>query len=442
MCPPAHETRFACVVRHRAAFRPLVPLGRKLRHGRPHARADQPGRTDAEDLPGSATARGRSRRGPRRRLAGGGRADDGARGEAGGAHRRRRGRGAAHVRRRARPRPRQARGLASMPGAAVLGTGFALPEREVSNDELTASLDTSDAWIVSRTGIRTRRTLDGSGLAASDLAVAAARMALARARVDPAGLDLVIVATCSGDYPIASTACLVQAALEARRAAAFDVTAACSGFIYGLTLADQALATGAMSRVLLIGADALTRHVDWEDRATAILFGDGAGAVVLGPGGGLLGTHLGADGRRAGDIRIAAGGSRRPVDEAAIAARLHKIAMTGPEVFRAAVEAMADALAAASERAGVRPTDLRWVFAHQANARIVRSVAERLGVTLAAFRMNVERYGNTGAASIPIALAEADTAGHLVPGDLIGLTAAGAGLTWGAAILRWSRGAP
>jgi len=233
----------------------------------------------------------------------------------------------------------------------------------------------------------------------------------------------------------------VQAALEARRAAAFDLNAACSGFIYGLTLADQALATGAMSRVLLIGADALTRHVDWEDRATAILFGDGAGAVVLGPGGGLLGTHLGADGRRAGDIRIAAGGSRRPVDQAAIAARLHKIAMNGPEVFRAAVEAMADALVAASERAGVRPTDLRWVFAHQANARILRGVAERVGVTLAAFRMNVERYGNTGAASIPIALAEADTAGHLVPGDLIGLTAAGAGLTWGAAILRWSRGA-
>jgi len=325
-----------------------------------------------------------------------------------------------------------------MPGAAVLGTGFAVPEHEVSNHDLEARLDTSDAWIVSRTGIRTRRTLDGSGLATSDLAVAAARMALARAGVEPSSLDLVIVATCSGDYPIPSTACLVQAALEARRAAAFDLNAACSGFIYGLTLADQALATGAVRRVLLIGADALTRHVDWEDRATAILFGDGAGAVVLGRGGGLMGTHLGADGRRAGDLCIAAGGSRHPVDEEAIAARLHKITMNGPEVFRAAVEAMADALAAASERAGVRPTDLRWVFAHQANARILRGVAERLGVTLAAFRMNLERYGNTGAASIPIALAEADADGHLAPGDVIGLTAAGAGLTWGAAILRWS----
>src|SRR5207244_2963932 len=218
---------------------------------------------------------------------------------------------APHLRRRALPRARQAGGLAPMPGAAVLGAGFAVPEREVLNHEFAARLDTSDEWIVSRTGIRARRTLEGSGLATSDLAVAAAR-------------------------------------------------------------ADRAVATGAMGRVLLIGADALTRHVDWEDRATAILFGDGAGAVVLGPGGGLLGTHLGADGRRAGDIRIAAGGSRRPVDQAAIAARLHKIAMNGPEVFRAAVEAMADALAAASERAGVRPTDLRWVFAHQANARIVR----------------------------------------------------------------------
>ena len=326
-----------------------------------------------------------------------------------------------------------------MPGAAVLGTGFAVPEREVSNDDLTASLDTSDAWIVSRTGIRTRRTLDGSGLATSDLAIAAARMALARARVEPASLDLVIVATCSGDYPMPSTACLVQAALEARRAAAFDLNAACSGFIYGLTLADHALATGGARHVLLVGADALTRHVDWGDRTTAILFGDGAGAVVLGHGGGLLGTHLGADGRRAGDLLIAAGGSRQPADHAAIAARRHKIAMNGPEVFRAAVEAMSAALAAAAERAGVRPADLRWVFAHQANARILRGVAERLGVTLAAFRMNVERYGNTGAASIPILLAEADVAGHLVPGDLIGLTAAGAGLTWGGAVLRWSR---
>jgi len=328
-----------------------------------------------------------------------------------------------------------------MPGAAVLGTAFALPEREVSNHELVTRLDTSDEWIVSRTGIRARRTLEGSGLATSDLATAAARGALARAGVEAASLDLIIVATASGDYPIPSTACLVQAALEARRAAAFDLNAACSGFVYGLALADQALATGAASRVLLIGADALTRHVDQDDRTTAILFGDGAGAVVLGRGEGLLGTHLGADGRRAADLVIRAGGSRLPVDQAVIGARLHKIAMNGPEVFRAAVEAMADALAAAARRAGMCPADLRWVFAHQANARILRSVAERLGVTLAAFRMNLERYGNTGAASIPIALAEADADGHLVPGDVIGLTAAGAGLTWGAAILRWSRAA-
>jgi 3-oxoacyl-[acyl-carrier-protein] synthase-3 len=329
-----------------------------------------------------------------------------------------------------------------MPGAAVLGTGFAVPEREVSNHELAARLDTSDAWIVSRTGIRARRVLDGPDLATSDLATAAARSALTRAGVAATSLDLVIVATCSGDHLIPSTACLVQAALGARRAAAFDLNAACSGFIYGLSLADHALATGAARHVLLIGADALTRHVDQEDRATAILFGDGAGAVVLGRGAGLLGVHLGADGRRAGDLVIPAGGSRQPVDGAAIAARQHKIAMNGPEVFRAAVEAMAAALSAAAERAGVRPADLRWVFAHQANARILRAVAERLGVTLAAFPMQLERYGNTGAASIPIALAEAEAAGHLLPGDLIGLTAAGAGLTWGGAILRWGGAVP
>src|SRR5438046_2247944 len=187
--------------------------------------------------------------------------------------------------------------------------------QELTN--LVARPPTAVAGRVAGRGIRARRTLEGSGLATSDLAVAAARIALARARVDPASLDLVIVATCSGDYPIPSTACLVQAALEARRAAAFDLNAACSGFIYGLTLADHALATGAMSRVLLIGADALTSHVDWADRTTAILFGDGAGAVVLGPGGGLLGTHLGADGRRAGDLCTAAGRRRPPVDPAA-----------------------------------------------------------------------------------------------------------------------------
>lgn len=324
-----------------------------------------------------------------------------------------------------------------MPGVGVLGTGFAVPEREVSNHELSARLDTSDAWIVARTGIRSRRVLDGSGLATSDLATSAARAALARAGVEAASLDLIIVATCSGDHPIPSTACLVQAALEARRAPSFDLNAACSGFIYGLALADQALAAGTANHVLLIGADALSRHVDQDDRTTAILFGDGAGAVVLGRGEGLLGVHLGADGRRAGDLLIAAGGSRQPVDAAAIAARQHKITMNGPEVFRAAVEAMTAALVEAAGRAGVRPADLRWIFAHQANARILRGVAERLGVTLAALPMHMERYGNTGAASIPIALAEAEAAGHLRPGDLIGLTAAGAGLTWGGAVLRW-----
>ena len=324
-----------------------------------------------------------------------------------------------------------------MGGLAVLGAGFAVPEREITNDALAARLDTSDAWIVSRTGIRARRVLDEASLATSHLATAAARAALARADLEPDAIDLLIVATSSPDYPIPSTACLVQAALGARPVPAFDLNAACSGFVYGLALADQALATGAARHVLLVGADTLTRHVDWDDRGTAVLFGDGAGALVLGRGAGLLGVHLGSDGRRADDLVIAAGGSRRPVDGAALAARAHKIAMKGPEVFRAAVDAMADALEAAARQAGVRPDRLRWVFAHQANARIIRGVAERLGITLAAFWMNLDRYGNTGAASIPIALAEAAAAGHLEAGDVLGLTAAGAGLTWGAAILRW-----
>lgn len=324
-----------------------------------------------------------------------------------------------------------------MGGLAILGTGFAVPEREITNDALAARLDTSDAWIVSRTGIRTRRVLGDADIATSHLATAAARAALARAGLAPDAVDLLIVATASPDYPIPSTACLVQAELGSRPIPAFDLNAACSGFVYGLALANQALATGAARYVLLVGADSLTRHIDWDDRATAVLFGDGAGAVVLGRGAGLLGVHLGSDGRRADDLLIAAGGSRRPMDGVALAARAHKITMKGPEVFRAAVDAMTDALEAAARQAGVRPERLRWVFAHQANARIIRGVAERLGITLAAFWMNLERYGNTGAASIPIALAEAAEAGHLEAGDVLGLTAAGAGLTWGAAILRW-----
>jgi 3-oxoacyl-[acyl-carrier-protein] synthase III len=324
-----------------------------------------------------------------------------------------------------------------MGGLAVLGTGFAVPEREITNDALAARLDTSDAWIVSRTGIRARRVLDDPSIATSHLATAAARAALARAGLEPDAIDLVIVATASPDYPIPSTACLVQAELGARPVPAFDLNAACSGFVYGLALADQALATGAAQYILLVGADTLTRHVDWEDRSTAVLFGDGAGAVVLGRGNGLLGVHLGSDGRRADDLRILAGGSRHPLGAAALVTRAHKITMKGPEVFRAAVDAMADGLEAAARAAGLRPDRLRWIFAHQANARIIRGVAERLGITLAAFWMNLERYGNTGAASIPIALAEASAAGHLQAGDVVGLTAAGAGLTWGAAILRW-----
>src|SRR6266850_1038931 len=250
-----------------------------------------------------------------------------------------------------------------MPGCAILGTGLALPERIVGNAELERRVGAPNEWVVARTGIVTRRMVDGSR-ATSDLAVAAIAAGLART-------------------------------------------------------------------VLLIGADALTRHVDEDDRNTAILFGDGAGAVVLGPGEGLLGVTLGADGRAADDLCIPAGGSRRPVDAEALAVRAHKIRMNGAEVFRAAVHAMTEGLVAALDAAGLEPRRLRWVVAHQANARILRGVAERLDLPLEAFWMNLQRLGNTGAASIPIALAEAVDAGALRPGDLIGLTAAGAGLVWG-----------
>jgi 3-oxoacyl-[acyl-carrier-protein] synthase-3 len=328
-----------------------------------------------------------------------------------------------------------------MPGCSILGAGFAVPERVVCNGDIAPHVDVSAEWILSRTGIQTRRTVVGTELATSDLAVAAARAALERAGVDPGDLDQVVVATASGDYLMPATASLVQAALGARRAAAFDLNAACSGFVYGLGVASHTIAAGAARFVLLVGADTLTRHVDERDRNTAILFGDGAGAVVLGPGDALLGLHLGSDGAVAADLIIPAGGSRRPVDAAALAAGAHKIRMNGREVFRAAVQAMTNGLLAAVAAAGVRMADLRWVVTHQANARIVRAVAERVGLPLEAFLTHLQRYGNTGAASIPIALAEASEAGALAPGDLLGLTAAGAGLTWGAAVVRWGAAA-
>ncbi len=324
-----------------------------------------------------------------------------------------------------------------MPGCAILGTGLALPERIVGNAELERRVGAPSDWVVARTGIVTRRTVEGSGQATSDLAAEAARAALARAGLAAEDADLIMVATSSGDHLLPATACLVQAALGARRAAAFDLNAACAGFVYGLALADAAIAAGTAETVVLVGADALTRHVDQTDRNTAILFGDGAGAVVLGRGQGLLGVSLGADGRAAGDLCIPAGGSRQPVDADALATGAHKLRMNGPEVFRAAVHAMANGLTRALASAGLEARDLRWVIGHQANARILRGVAERIGLPLEAFWMNLQHHGNTGAASIPIALAEAVDAAALRPGDMVGLTAAGAGLAWGAAIIRW-----
>ncbi|MCW5892240.1 MAG: ketoacyl-ACP synthase III [bacterium] len=323
-----------------------------------------------------------------------------------------------------------------MPAAAVLGTGAALPERVVSNRELLARLGTTDEWIVARTGIRTRRRA-AAGEATSDLARAAAAAALYDAGVAASSVDLIVVATATGDHPMPSTACLLQAALGAERAAAFDLNAACSGFVYGLALADQAIAAGTARRVLLVGADTLAHLVDPDDRDTAVLFGDGAGAVVLGRGGGVRAVHLGADGRGAMDLVVPAGGSRRPVDAAALLERAHTMRMHGRDVFRGAVRAMSDGLAVALHQAGCRPRDLRLVIAHQANVRILRAVAERLDLPLEAFWNDLAELGNTGAASIPIALARAAAAGALRDGDLVGLTAAGAGLTWGAAVLRW-----
>lgn len=304
------------------------------------------------------------------------------------------------------------------------GWGTALPEKVVTNADLEATLDTSDTWIVERTGIRERRI----GGTTSGLAVDAGREALTRAGVEPEGIDLVLLCTSTPDAAMPATASAVQHELGIR-GGAFDLNAACSGFVYGLVAADGHLRAGAR-RVLLIGAETMSRIVDWDDRGTAILFGDGGGAVVLeraaagdgGPGG-LLGWDLGSD------------GSLRHILNADTGGTIH---MDGPEVFRRAVRVMVDSASRALEHAGLTPDDLTLFVPHQANARIIASACAKLGIDEGRTAGNLARLGNTSAASIPLALAEAADEGRLSPGDRLLLIGFGAGMTWASAVLEWS----
>ena len=323
----------------------------------------------------------------------------------------------------------------------ILGTGRGVPPKVLTNADLSRMVDTSDAWIMERTGIRERHILDPS-LAASDLATEAGRNACAKAGVSPSEVDCIIVGTISGDCPFPSTATFVQRKLGAAvGGCAFDLSAACAGFIYGLGIADNFIRRGQFRRVLVIGVEVLSRIIDWQDRTTCVLFGDGAGAVLLGPESdpkrGILSTHLFADGNFTEVLLQPAGGSREPLTPAGIAEKRNLVKMNGREVYKHAVRNMAQAAKIALESNGFVPDDVTWVIAHQANLRIIEGVAERVAIPLSRFYLNVERYGNTSSASVPTALDEACELGKINDGDLLLMTALGGGLAWASAVLRW-----
>lgn len=325
--------------------------------------------------------------------------------------------------------------------AGILGVGMAVPQRILTNADLERMVETSDEWIVTRTGIRERR-IAGPEDTPSTLGAAAAREALAGAGITPEELDLIICATTTGDYLFPATACLIQRELGARRAAAFDLSAACAGFVFALDAASAYVRIGRCRYALVVGADTLTRFVNWEDRSTCVLFGDGAAAVVVGPcdaGEGILATALGTDGAGAEQIYIPAGGSRHPVDCAVLAQKLNTIAMRGGEVFKFAVKIMGEAAIEALSAAGLPAEQVDLFIPHQANIRIIDAAAKRMGLPPDRVFVNVDRYGNTSAASIGIALKEALDGGLIHRGSLLVFVGFGAGLTWGASVVRWNR---
>ncbi len=324
-------------------------------------------------------------------------------------------------------------------GAGIAGLGVGVPQRVLTNFDLEKIVETSDEWIATRTGIRQRR-IAAEGTAASDLGYEAAREAMERAGIGPTEVDLIIVATSTPDMLFPATACLIQHRLGAVRAGAFDLEAACSGFIYGLAVGSQFIRTGVYDTVLVVGAEVLSRIVNWQDRSTCVLLGDGAAAAVLRPAppdSGILSTHLGADGGGGDLLKVPAGGSRLPASAETVAQGLHYMYMNGREVYRFAVNIMGDAAERALALAGLTAADVDWFVPHQANIRIIESAAQRFNLPMEKVIVNVDRYGNTSAASVPIALYEAVRDGRIRSGDVVLAVAFGGGLTWGACAMRW-----
>lgn len=322
----------------------------------------------------------------------------------------------------------------------ILGTGSFLPEKKVTNFDLEKLVDTSDEWITTRTGIKERRVTSAQE-ASSDLAYQASLRALEQAGIKASELDLIIVATSTPDMFFPSTACIVQDRLGAYQAAAFDVSAACAGFSYGVTTGAQFVQTGLYKHVLVVGVDVLTKVVDWQDRNTCVLFGDGAGAVVLGPvepGYGFLSFELGADGSGGDLLKIPGGGFRLPASIESLESGAHFIKMNGREVFKFAVRVMEQVSESVLEKAGLTKEDVSWLIPHQANLRIIEAARKRLELSEEQVVVNLDRYGNMSSASIPVALDEAFRERKFKKGDIMVLIGFGAGLTWGGSVLRWN----
>ena len=323
----------------------------------------------------------------------------------------------------------------------IVGTGRSVPPKVLTNADLAKMVETSDAWIVDRTGIRQRHILDPS-LAASDLATDAGKKACQAAGIAPEAVDCIVVGTVTGDCPFPSTATFVQKKLGARaHGCAFDLSAACAGFLYGVSIADAFIRTGQFKNVLVVGVEVLSRIVDWTDRSTCVLFGDGAGAVLMtaetGGRSGVLSTHLFADGSLTEVLLQPAGGSREPINAEAIAAKRHLVHMNGREVYKHAVRNMTASARTALDANGLAPGDVAWVIGHQANLRILEGVSDRVGIGMERFFINVDRYGNTSSASLPTALDEAIEQGKIRDGDILLFTALGGGLAWASAAVRW-----
>jgi 3-oxoacyl-[acyl-carrier-protein] synthase-3 len=324
--------------------------------------------------------------------------------------------------------------------AQIIGTGSYAPEKVVTNADLEKRVQTSDAWIVERTGIRERR-MAAPGENTSDMALQAARRALDMAGLKPEQLDGIIVGTISPDMPMPACAAFLQHKLGARRCFAFDVSAACAGSLFGLSIASQYIATGQAKRLLVVGVELLTRLIDWDDRNTCVLFGDAAGAMIVAPSAdgnrGILSTHIHTDGAATDILSIRGGGSMHPASEEMLKQKLNKVSMNGREVFKFAVRSLTEALAEAFEHNHVTAGDVTHVIAHQANTRILDAVLERVGIPSSKAFVNIAKYGNTSSASLPMTLDEANRAGKLRPNDTIAMMAIGAGMSWGSGLVRW-----